>query len=94
MKFLSLLALFFICQGIALLAAIKTLCAIFFSPDRAWHLIVSYDRLANATINGNGKETISSRAQRGTEEGNKSWCILCKLLDRIEKDHCLNSKDI
>jgi hypothetical protein len=64
-------------------------------PDRAWVLAVSVDQTANTAFNGNEDETISSRAGRhcvdqgGAPEDNEAWaCLLCKLLDHFEKDHC------
>lgn len=91
---LIILALFIICQGAVFLAFWKMMYCLFFSTDRSWLVLQAYDRLANVAINGNGKETISSRANRGTLEGNKGWCLLCRLLDYIEKDHCAKAKDI
>ncbi len=70
------------------LAFIRLGWAIITNTDRAWDVLVAFDRVGNAALNGNPKETISSRAYRGTLEGNKGWCILCKILDDIQKDHC------
>lgn len=94
-RFLALLVLFIVCQLVSTFAVIKTLYSIFTgNHERSWELLKSYDRLGNAALNGNGKETVSARAYRGMIEGNRKWCLLCRLLDRIDKDHCLLSKDV
>ena len=69
---------------------IKYLWAIAFAPDHAWDLAISADQLANAAFNGNVDETISSRA--GRHKDDERWaCILCWLLNHIDKDHCEKS---
>jgi hypothetical protein len=72
---------------------IKYVWTMVFATDEAWRLAVSVDQLANAAFNGNEDETISSRAGRHcnplVESEKEKWaCILCKILDKIEKDHC------
>ena len=65
------------------------------NPERAWTLAVSGDQLANTVFNGNPDETISSRSARhciGDPKDVEKWaCLLCKLLDKIDKDHCKNN---
>lgn len=62
--------------------------AIVVGSQRSIRILIASDRLANAVFGGSDKETISSRAYRGTLEGSRGWCLLCRLLDYIEKDHC------
>ena len=70
--------------------AIKYVWAIVFAPSHAWTLAVSADQLANAAFNGNPDETISSRA--GRHKADEKWaCMLCWLLDKLDKDHCNKS---
>jgi DNA polymerase III delta prime subunit len=89
-----LVAIWALCQVAHAVASIWMLLAILSGSDRAWRLAVSYDQLANTAFGGNEDETISSRANRARSE-RRSWgCILCRLLDRIEKDHCKNSEGI
>jgi hypothetical protein len=57
-------------------------------------LAVSYDQLANAATNGDPDETISSRGNRARDEGRSWGCILCRLLDWIEQDHCQRSAGV
>ena len=49
---------------------------------------VGVDQLANAIFAGDPHATISSRAYEATLKA-KAWgCILCRLLDYIQTDHC------
>jgi hypothetical protein len=75
---------------------VKYLWAIIFAPDHAWQLAVSVDQTANAAFNGQMDETISSRAGRHCRdshpEDREAWaCWLCKLLDKVDPDHCQKS---
>jgi hypothetical protein len=76
---------------------VKYLWAIAFSPEHAWTLAISADQLANAAFNGNPDETISSRSYRHSQddEHRECWAVwLCRLLDHIDKDHCLKSNGV
>jgi hypothetical protein len=75
------------------LATLWMLLAIFFFPgsDRAHHIVIAYDQLGNATTGGSEDETISSRAGRLRKEGRGWACVLCKLLDWLQSDHCEKS---
>lgn len=61
---------------------------------RAWRLFRAFDRVGNAATGGADTETISSRADRARSEGRRWGCILCRLLDWIERDHCKKSAGI
>lgn len=67
--------------------------SIIFAPNgsRAWKIIVAYDMLANASTGGDDGETVSARAYKASLNGNKYGCLLCKLLDRLQPNHCENS---
>jgi len=73
------------------LALIRLLWAIITNVDRAWKILLAFDRVGNAALNGDPDESISSRAYRDSHEGKRVFCILCKILDRIQKNHCKNS---
>ncbi|MFZ6748502.1 hypothetical protein [Undibacterium sp. Ren11W] len=92
MSRLILFALFLLCQVAHVLASVWMLLAIIVGSPRAWRIAVSYDQLANAATGGSEDETISSRAYRGTQEGRRGWCLLCHLLDRLDKRHCVKSE--
>jgi hypothetical protein len=56
-------------------------------------VFVATDDLGNAIIGGDPKETISSRAAKDRNRGRIAGCILCKILDWIDKDHCDKALD-
>lgn len=70
------------------LALVHYLWAIAFNPARAVRIAVGFDQLANVAANGSSTETISARAFRAAGEGRRWGCVLCRLLDKIDKDHC------
>lgn len=74
---------------IALLAALA-------GSDRAWPVAVANDQALNAAMVGRAgseDETISSRAFKASASGRRWGCILCRLLDKIERDHCRRSAE-
>lgn len=77
-----------------LLAIVWLPIAICFKSQRTMKIMVAADRMANATFGGSDKETISSRAYRESLKGERGWCLLCKLLHLIEKDHCKLSEGV
>jgi hypothetical protein len=57
-------------------------------------IAVGYDQLANVALNGDEDETISSRAHRAAQNGRAWGCVLCKLLDKLDKNHCEKSAGV
>lgn len=59
----------------------------------AWvfRVLIALDQLANAMIGGDPDETISSRAAKGAARGVAGWCLLCRLLHLVDRDHCIKS---
>jgi hypothetical protein len=55
------------------------------------NLLIVLDELGNTLILGSPDETISSRAAKAMLAGKQWGCILCKLLDLVQRDHCLQS---
>lgn len=94
MRIITLLTLFLACQIAHLIASLWMLAAILVGSPRAWRIIVAYDRVGNAATGGVDTETISSRANRGRGEGRRTWCLLCRLLDKLDTDHCKRSAGI
>lgn len=84
----QMLLLYPICMLAGLVMAVWLPIAILAGSRRAIPMMIAADRMANATFGGSDRETISSRAYRGTREGVRGWCLLCKLLDAIDRDHC------
>jgi hypothetical protein len=87
-----LLVLLLVCQLAHLLASGWMLLAVLGGSQRAWTIAIGYDQLANAATGGNVDETISSRASRARKEKRAWGCILCRVLDWIDKDHCTESE--
>lgn len=90
---LLLIALWAVCQLAHVVASAWMLLAALVSPNgrRAWTLAVAYDQLANAAFGGSEDETISSRAGRAKRQGKRWACVLCRLLDAIDPNHCERS---
>lgn len=88
---MTFLVIFLLCQLVNMVSSVWMFVAILVNSPRAWALAVAYDQLANTTFGGNCNETISSRAWRARNEGKRWGCVLCKLLDRLDKDHCNKS---
>ena len=56
-----------------------------------FNLLISADQFFNTVLGGNPDETISSRAAKAKPSGKKWGCVLCKLLDKFDKNHCEKS---
>ena len=89
-----ILLLLGVCQLAAILAPLRSLWALWGNPDRAYEILKAYDRLGNAVANGDSRETISSRADRAQIEGRRWGCILCRLLDKAQPNHCRDSAGV
>lgn len=81
-------ALFLLCAFAALVGLCWMLLAVLGNSDRAWRLAVSFDQLANTAFGGSEDETISSRAGKAARKGKRWGCVLCRLLDWFEPNHC------
>lgn len=90
-RVLILLALWLLCQLAALVTALRMAWAIITNQDRAWNIAKAYDRLGDAVTNDDTVQTISSRAEKARRDGKRWGCWLCRLLDRLQPDHCKNS---
>lgn len=64
------------------------------NPAKAWKIAIAFDRLTNIAANGSEYETISSRAFRAKSNGRKWGCVLCRLLDRLDPNHCDKSAGV
>lgn len=51
-------------------------------------LFVALDQLLNTIFGGDEDETMSSRLGKDARRGRFVGCVLCKMLDWIDKDHC------
>jgi hypothetical protein len=60
-----------------------------------WNIIVSIDQLINTLIGGDPDETISSRMGKYVLKGRGFVpCVLCKIIDIFDKDHCIKNIEI
>ena len=96
MKRLLLLAVMLLAVVTFVLWTLRYLWYLVFDTKVSWKLAVSLDQLANTVFNGHEDETISSRAGRHCRdshpEDREKWaCLLCKLLDKLDPDHCNKS---
>ena len=87
----SLLALWFVAQVAHVVASLRMAGFIVAGSKRGLRILLAYDRLGNVATGGEDEETISSRANRGRLAGIRGWCILCRILDWFDKDHCAKS---
>lgn len=62
--------------------------AVFTAPDKAWTIAIAIDDAANVAGNGRLGQTISARAAKAQQEGRIWGCVLCGLLERINRGHC------
>lgn len=90
----ALMGVWFVCVFGALAILLRMFTCVFTSTDKAWRIAVDLDRAGNRAANGGVSETISSRANRARIAGRRWGCVLCKLLDWIERDHCQRSAGI
>jgi hypothetical protein len=52
------------------------------------NMLIALDQLLNALAGGYPDETISLHAARARDKGSKTGCVLCKMLDWFDKNHC------
>jgi hypothetical protein len=51
-------------------------------------LLIALDQFVNALFGGYPDETVSFRSAKARNDGKEWGCILCKLLDAIDPQHC------
>jgi hypothetical protein len=51
-------------------------------------VFVAADQLANALTGGDEDETVSSRAAKDRNRGRIVGCVLCRILDWFDPNHC------
>lgn len=93
-RVLARLAIVAVCQFAHVIASLWMVVAAVSGSDRYWRIAKGYDRVGNAATGGLDTETVSSRANRARSEDRRWGCVLCRVLDWIEKDHCSKSAGI
>lgn len=88
---MAMVAIWLLCQLAHIVASVWMLLAALYGSKRAWKLAIGYDQLANVAFGGDPDETISSRAGKEKKRGRRWACVLCRLLDKLDPDHCEKS---
>lgn len=88
---LALLALLPLCWLSAWAGGLRMLWATFSNPAHAWDVAKGFDLLGNVATNGKLGELISTRAARARNDGRRWGCVLCRLLDAVDPNHCDDS---
>lgn len=58
------------------------------------NLLIAIDQFGNALFAGDPDETISSRAGKAARRGRRWGCVLCRVLDVFDRDHCEKSIEV
>lgn len=74
-----------------LLTAIRYLTCVIGNPGKAWHIALMIDQTCNVDANGRVDQSISHRAAIAMQAHRRWGCLLCWILDKIQKNHCLDS---
>ena len=53
--------------------------------------LIALDKYANSILGGHYEHTISHRLGVRMQNGCKTSAVVCSLLDKIDKDHCIKS---
>lgn len=56
-----------------------------------WRGLLAQDQVLNAALEGYEDEKLSSRAAKARAAGKHWGCVLCRVLDWIDPDHCNKS---
>lgn len=68
--------------------ALRYVTCIFTNPEKGWHVALMVDETCNVDANGRVNWTISARAAKAWYAGHWWGCVLCKLLDAMQSEHC------
>lgn len=82
------LAIAILCLFAAHVAFFWMVYAAISGSPRYWPLARSFDRVGNVATGGVENDMVTERAARGTLQGKRRWCLLCKLLDKVDPGHC------
>lgn len=90
-RFMAGLVIWFVCLLGAVIGLAWMLCSLLVGGERYMRIAVAFDCAASACFGGDGHTTISNRAYSAEKAGRRWGCILCKLLDSIDPNHCENA---
>ena len=78
----------------AVLSLIWALPQSIMGTSRGFRVLLAQDQALNAAaFGGSNRETISSHAGKAMLRGERWGCVLCKMLDKFERGHCLDAVD-
>lgn len=73
------------------ITALRYIFAVFGNTSKAWNIALMIDQTCNVDANGRVDQSISQRAAIAMNAGRRWGCILCWVLDHIQKNHCEDS---
>jgi len=85
---ISRVGIFLVCVLGALVCLVWMLGVMLSPGSRFIRIAVGLDCAASAVFGGDGMTTISKRAGLAAREGKPWGCILCSLLDKLQRNHC------
>lgn len=56
-----------------------------------WNILLWIDQGLNTLTGGDPDETVSSRAAKAKRNGRRWGCVLCKVLNWFDRNHCEKS---
>lgn len=91
MKRLALIVLYPLLLIGLFYTALRYLMCVIGNPAKAWNVAKMIDETCNVDANGRVNQTISARAAIAKNAGRRWGCILCRLLDWIQTNHCTDA---
>jgi hypothetical protein len=91
MKRLGLILIYPIILVGLVYTALRYIGCVAVNPDKGWHVALMVDETCNVDANGKVNETISARAAKARNAGTAWGCVLCKILDWIQANHCTDA---
>lgn len=87
----ALVALWIICLIGVFVVMACSFGKIITNPPKAMRIFLGVDRATNAALGGDVSESISGRANRARKAGRAWGCVMCKVLNWFDKNHCEKS---
>lgn len=84
-------AIIALCIVAAVIGLLWLLPALVLNSPRFLKVAKGFDCAGSAVFGGDGKTTISRRAGMAARRGERWGCVLCRVLDRVDPDHCERS---
>lgn len=85
------LGIWLLCVLAAVVSLVWMLCSLVLNGKRFMRIAVGFDCTSSADFGGDGYTTISKRAYQAALKKRRWGCVLCKMLDYIDPNHCENA---